>query len=591
MTVEKLITDHIDIWSSAVQTRSTAGRGSNGKTDLYGIKKLRELILELAVRGKLVPQDPNDEPASELLKRIAAGKAELVKQGKIKKQKPLPEIGEDEKPFELPEGWEWGRVGDIAIFTNGFAFKSSDFKDDGVGIVKIGDIDSAGFISTENMSYVDQSVVENLPLDLEAEPGCLVIAMSGATTGKLGFNTTNKIFFLNQRVGKISPLLMNKYYLYYYLSTRIAENLSISMGSAIPNISTIQINNIIIPLPSEREQQIIVDKINELIFLCDQLEQQSLTSLDAHQQLVETLLATLTDSQNAEELAESWARISQHFDTLFTTEASIEALKQTILQLAVMGKLVPQDPNDEPASELLKRVEQEKVQLVKEGKIKKQKPLPPVSDDEKPFELPIGWEWCRIGEIIANMDAGWSPACSPEPSPNEDIWGVLKTTAVQSLEYREQENKTLPNSKLPRPQYEVHDGDILVTRAGPKNRVGVSCLVEKTRSKLMISDKIIRFHLISDDISAKYISLCLNRGVTADYLEASKSGMAESQMNISQENLRSAPIALPPTAIQLKVISTIEDFFKVCDQLKSRLQSAQQTQLHLADALTDAALN
>ncbi|OOI85298.1 hypothetical protein BMT56_22065 [Escherichia coli] len=107
----------------------------------------------------------------------------------------------------------------------------------------------------------------------------------------------------------------------------------------------------------------------------------------------------------------------------------------------------------------------------------------------------------------------------------------------------------------------------------------------------MISDKIIRFHLISDEISAKYISLCLNCGVTADYLEASKSGMAESQMNISQENLRSAPVALPPTAIQLKVISTIEDFFKVCDQLKSRLQAAQQTQLHLADALTEAALN
>ena len=107
MSVEKLIVDHMETWTSALQTRSTAGRGSSGKIDLYGIKKLRELILELAVRGKLVPQDPNDEPASELLKRIAAEKAELVKQGKIKKQKPLPEISEEEKPFELPEGWEW----------------------------------------------------------------------------------------------------------------------------------------------------------------------------------------------------------------------------------------------------------------------------------------------------------------------------------------------------------------------------------------------------------------------------------------------------------------------------------------------------
>lgn len=113
MAVEKLIVDHIDTWTTALQTRSTAGRGSSGKIDLYGIKKLRELILELAVRGKLVPQDPNDEPASVLLKRIAAEKAELVKQGKIKKQKPLPEISEEEKPFELPVGWEWVQINEI----------------------------------------------------------------------------------------------------------------------------------------------------------------------------------------------------------------------------------------------------------------------------------------------------------------------------------------------------------------------------------------------------------------------------------------------------------------------------------------------
>ncbi|MGM8843806.1 restriction endonuclease subunit S, partial [Enterobacter hormaechei subsp. steigerwaltii] len=140
MTVEKLITDHIDIWSSALQTRSTAGRGSNGKIDLYGIKKLRELILELAVRGKLVPQDPNDEPASELLKRIAAEKAELVKQGKIKKQKPLPEISEDEKPFELPEGWELNRLGDLINVINGRAYKKHEMLQAGTPLLRVGNL-------------------------------------------------------------------------------------------------------------------------------------------------------------------------------------------------------------------------------------------------------------------------------------------------------------------------------------------------------------------------------------------------------------------------------------------------------------------
>ncbi|NWA60690.1 restriction endonuclease subunit S [Pantoea sp. B9002] len=587
MTVEKLITDHIDIWSSALQTRSTAGRGSNGKIDLYGIKKLRELILELAVRGKLVPQDPNDEPVSELLKRIAAEKAELVKQGKIKKQKTLPEISEDEKPFELPEGWEWGRVGDIAIFTNGFAFKSSDFKDDGVGIVKIGDIDSAGFISTENMSYVDQSVVENLPLDLEAEPGCLVIAMSGATTGKLGFNTTNKIFFLNQRVGKISPLLMNKYYLYYYLSTKIAENLSISMGSAIPNISTIQINNIIIPLPSEREQQIIVDKINELIFLCDQLEQQSLTSLDAHQQLVETLLATLTDSQNAEELAENWARISQHFDTLFTTEASIDALKKTILQLAVMGKLVPQDPNDEPASELLKRIEQEKAQLVKEGKIKKQKPLPPVNDEEKPFALPVGWEWCLIDDL-ALVTGGIQK--QPKRRPVNNHYPYLRVANVQRgyINIDDLERFELEDHELN--SWSLKYGDMLIVEGnGSADEIGRCAIWEQPIDDCVYQNHLIRVRQYIDG-SQHFISGYLN----------SPSGVKEMQRlavttsglyNLSVGKIRNIMIPIPPINEQEKILTQMDKFLIICDSLKSHLKSAQQTQLHLADALTDAALS
>lgn len=145
-----------------------------------------------------------------------------------------------------------------------------------------------------------------------------------------------------------------------------------STGMTAAGIKASKLKEIPVILPPYQEQTRIVSRVQDLMSLCDQLEQHSLTSLDAHQQLVETLLTTLTDSLNADELAENWARISEHFDTLFTTEASIDALKQTILQLAVMGKLVPQDPNDKPASELLKRIAQEKAQLVKDGKIKKQ---------------------------------------------------------------------------------------------------------------------------------------------------------------------------------------------------------------------------
>lgn len=587
MSVEKLIVDHMETWTSALQTRSTAGRGSSGKIDLYGIKKLRELILELAVRGKLVPQDPNDEPASELLKRIAAEKAELVKQGKIKKQKPLPEISEEEKPFELPEGWEWARINDIASFTNGYAFKSSEFQNSGVGIVKIGDIDSSGFISTAGMSYVSEKKINVLPEEMRVNPGDMVIAMSGATTGKLGFNKTKSTFLLNQRVGKIVTYSVDKEFIYHYLSTRIEENLSISLGSAIPSISTAQINNIIIPIPPSDEQVKIIARVKLLISLCDQLEQQSLTSLDAHQQLVETLLGTLTDSQNAEELAENWARISEHFDTLFTTEASVDALKQTILQLAVMGKLVPQDPNDEPASELLKRIAQEKAQLVKEGKIKKQKPLPPISDEEKPFELPEGWEWCKFGltsEFI-NGDRG-----SNYPNKNEYVsqgipWintghieknGTLTVTEMNFI--TEGKFNELRSGK-------IQKGDLVYCLRGAT--FGKTAFVIPYETGAIASSLMIIRPFITE--MGGYIYNYLTSPFGRSQIYRFDNGSAQPNLSANSVMLYSFPC--PPLTEQYRIFSQVGLLHELCDKLKTRIKTAQQTQLHLADALTDAAIN
>ncbi|EGN4356365.1 restriction endonuclease subunit S [Escherichia coli] len=587
MSVEKLIVDHMETWTSALQTRSTAGRGSSGKIDLYGIKKLRELILELAVRGKLVPQDPNDEPASELLKRIAAEKAELVKQGKIKKQKPLPEISEEEKPFELPEGWEWARINDIASFTNGYAFKSSEFQNSGVGIVKIGDIDSSGFISTAGMSYVSEKKINVLPEEMRVNPGDMVIAMSGATTGKLGFNKTKSTFLLNQRVGKIVTYSVDKEFIYHYLSTRIEENLSISLGSAIPNISTAQINNIIIPIPPSDEQVKIIARVKLLISLCDQLEQQSLTSLDTHQQLVETLLGTLTDSQNAEELAENWARISEHFDTLFTTEASVDALKQTILQLAVMGKLVPQDPNDEPASELLKRIAQEKAQLVKEGKIKKQKPLPPISDEEKPFELPEGWEWCKFGltsEFI-NGDRG-----SNYPNKNEYVsqgipWintghieknGTLTVTEMNFI--TEGKFNELRSGK-------IQKGDLVYCLRGAT--FGKTAFVIPYETGAIASSLMIIRPFITE--MGGYIYNYLTSPFGRSQIYRFDNGSAQPNLSANSVMLYSFPC--PPLTEQYRIFSQVGLLHELCDKLKTRIKTAQQTQLHLADALTDAAIN
>ncbi|MDM2734186.1 restriction endonuclease subunit S [Citrobacter sp. Ct235] len=566
MTFEKLITDHIDIWSSALQTRSTAGRGSNGKIDLYGIKKLRELILELAVRGKLVPQDPNDEPASELLKRITAEKAELVKLGKIKKQKPLPEIGEDEKPFELPVGWEFCRLGDATINRDAERVPLSSEERSS----RQGQYDYYG--ASGIIDKIDDFLFDK-PLLLIGEDGANLInrttPIAFIADGRYWVNNHAHVLDgVSEGFLKYVGLCINSINLEQYIT-----------GTAQPKMNQAKMNTILLGLAPEKEQQRILSKVDILMSLCDQLSQQSVSSLEAHQQLVETLLATLTDSQNAEELAENWARISQHFDTLFTTEASIDALKQTILQLAVMGKLVPQDPNDEPASELLKRIEQEKVQLVKEGKIKKQKPLPPVSDKEKPFELPKGWEWCRIAELgICSTGKTPSTSNSSYYSGNIPFLGPGDITPDGCISIGEKfvsvdgaEKSTI-----------AYKNDILtVCIGGSIGKCGiVKELVVFNQQINCISPIIVR---------SDYVFYSFNTGAFLEKLISEATGSATPIINRGRWEM--LLISLPPEKEMVRIINKVKQLLVTCDLIKSRLQLAQQTQLHLADALTDAALN
>ncbi|MEH8207315.1 restriction endonuclease subunit S [Aeromonas veronii] len=410
MAIENLITDHLDLWAAAVRPKSSAGRGSNSKLELTGIKKLRELILELAVRGKLVPQDPSDEPASVLLERIAAEKAQLVKEGKIKKPKALPEFGWEDKPFELPEGWEWACIGYVGNIFNGNSVNAK-VKEEKYTCITEG----YPFIATKDVGYgFDKLDYENgvtIPFDEAnfkvAHQNAVLICAEGGSAGKKCGITDQDICFGNKLFAiELFSNFEPKLLLATYLTPTFFSNFSAAMTGIIGGISVNKFSELLIPIPPLAEQHRIVAKVDELMALCDQLELRSESQLAAHQTLVETLLTTLTDSADADELSQNWARLSTHFDTLFTTEASIDALKQTILQLAVMGKLVPQDPSDEPASALLERIAAEKAQLVKEKKIKKEKQLPAISENEKPFELPQGWACCRISDLGYDLGGG-----------------------------------------------------------------------------------------------------------------------------------------------------------------------------------------
>lgn len=581
MAVEKLIVDHIDTWTTALQTRSTAGRGSSGKIDLYGIKKLRELILELAVRGKLVPQDPNDEPASELLKRIAAEKAELVKQGKIKKQKPLPEISEEEKPFELPVGWEWARFETALDFRGGSQPPKSFFieepKEGYVQLIQIRDLGEY-----PQPVYVPINKVTKLCTSED-----ILIGRYGASVGKVFWGKNGAYNVALIKIDNSYNLYNNKF-LFWLLKSPLGQSLFSGISrSAQDGFNKSDIAAKLLPVLSEKEQSKIVVRINDLMSLCDQLEQHSLTSLDVHQQLVETLLTTLTDSQNADELAENWARISEHFDTLFTTEASIDALKQTILQLAVMGKLVPQDPNDEPASELLKRIAQEKAQLMKDGKIKKQKPLPPISDEEKPFELPEGWEWC-IFEDVVDIQSGITKGRN---LANRKLITVpyLRVANVQRgyLDLSEVKEIDIPAEE--KDKYHVIKGDLLITEGGDWDTVGRTT-VWCHDWYIANQNHVFKGRIIGQDIDPYWLETYMNSPYSRDYF-ASASKQTTNLASINKTQLRGCPVAIPSSSEAEKIMLKLNNFNKLCEKLKLQIQSAQQTQLHLADALTDAAIN
>ncbi|MBS9008537.1 restriction endonuclease subunit S [Escherichia coli] len=588
MSVEKLIVDHMETWTSALQTRSTAGRGSSGKIDLYGIKKLRELILELAVRGKLVPQDPNDEPASELLKRIAAEKAELVKQGKIKKQKPLPEISEEEKPFELPEGWEWVTFSHLGYFFGGKT--PSKMKDEYWG-------GTIPWVTPKDMktNLIVDSEDKVTPLALEdgltkVSPGSILfVARSGILRRIFPVAITSIECTVNQDIKVLSPFFSDiSYYILLMMNgfeRYIIENLT-KTGTTVESLLFEDFISHPFMIPPFAEQNRILSTVKKLMSLCDQLEQQSLTSLDAHQQLVETLLGTLTDSQNVEELAENWARISEHFDTLFTTEASVDALKQTILQLAVMGKLVPQDPNDEPASELLKRIAQKKAQLVKEGKIKKQKPLPPISDEEKPFELPEGWEWCRLGSIYNFLNgyafkSEWFTSVGLRLLRNANIaHGVTNWKDVVHI----------PNDMISDfENYILSENDIVISLDRPIINTGLKyAIISKSDLPCLLLQRVAKFKNYANTVSNSFLTIWLQ---SYFFINSIDPGRSNGVPHISTKQLEMTLFPLLPQSEQDRIISKTDELIQTCNKLKYIIKTAKQTQLHLADALTDAAIN
>ena len=293
-----------------------------------------------------------------------------------------------------------------------------------------------------------------------------------------------------------------------------------SSGTTVATLTMVRMVEYLIPLPPLAEQKRIVAKIEELM-----------------------------------PFVEQYAAASNKLNTL--NAMFPEMMKKSILQEAVQGKLVPQDPNDEPASLLLKKIAEEKKRLIKEGKIKKQKPLPEITEDEMPFDIPESWEWVRLGTVITDTEAGKSPQCKNRSAKNEE-WGVIKTTAIQDGYFLKEENKVLPEGFEIKDSQIIHAEDLLITRAGPQNRTGITCIVEEEPERLILSDKTVRLVYMKGLVNHKYLMYVIKSPAVQSFVSATKSGMAASQVNISQDKMKLFIIPLPPLEEQERIVNALD---------------------------------
>jgi type I restriction enzyme S subunit len=357
------------------------------------------------------------------------------------------------------------------------------------------------------------------------------------------------------------------------------ENFWIRSGGAQPFLKVTETLQRTVLIPPLREQARIVARVDELMQLCDALEVKGRLEAQQHARLLETLLGTLTDSTTPEELAANWQRVAEHFDLLLDRPEAVDALEQTILQLAVRGLLVPQDSRDESASVQLKHIETERARLVAGGVIKRSKPIPAVSGEEQPFVLPRGWEWARLEPLsLAIVDC-------PHSTPNFVDSGILcidtnsfkggtllphKLRYVDQATYRERIDRLEPAP-----------GDLVFAREGS---VGESIIIPPG-TQACLGQRVMLFRFFRH-ISNEFIRLAITTPLFLKGLLELHKGIGAKHVNVG--DMRMAIVPVPPFAEQLRILSRVSDLRRLCADLRERLAASQATQSRLAEALVES---
>ena len=553
------------------------------------VHRLRRFILDLAVRGKLAPQDPNDEPASELLKRIAAEKARLVKAGSIGTGKILDELTDADKTFTVPEGWCWARLGNIATYLQ--RGKSPKYAT-GTDLLVVSQ-------KCVKWNGLDLSVAKEIEAaSLERYEGHRFLRDGDLLWNSTGTGTIGRIIRVESPPEKLvcdshvtlirCPHVVSEYlrtwlrsdHVYGVIESRAAgstKQVELTTGLAL---------NWQVPLPPLAEQHRIVAKVDELMILCNRLEAARVERESTRDRLATASLARLNaPDPDPARFQHDVEFALNNLAPPTTRPDQIKALRQTILNLAVHGKLVPQDPNDEPASELLKRVIAENEATFVKGR-KRKFLIGLRSDDEVPKNIPATWTWSSIGQLASEMRYGTAKKCEHRIKgtpvlriPNVSR-GEVDLTNLKFGALTEEEKKTLL----------LRENDLLVVRSnGSLGIVGRAAIVNKAAESMSFAGYLVRIRFRQRYIHTRYIWLAMNSQHVRDLIEKpirSTVGLK----NVNSTELAAITIPLPPLAEQQRIVAKIDELMTLCDRMEASLAWGNDNRRQLIDALLHEAL-
>ena len=473
-------------------------------------QELKNSILQLAIQGKLVEQRPEEGTAAELFTRIQEEKQRLIAERKIKREKPLPEITEDEKPFEIPESWLWVKLGDVLREVIVPMRDKPTFSKEGIPWCRIEDRDGFLLNGSKSNQLVSDKTIEDM--NLKVFPvGTVLSACTGGSIGTIVINTieccTNQTFN-----GLVCSSGLLNWYLFWYLKTQFNKLRKVGTGTTIAYVSQKKSKEMLLPLPPLAEQKRIVAKIEELLPYIDRYEQ-------------------------------AWNKLEQ-FNSRFPKD-----MKKSLLQYAIQGKLVEQRPEEGTAEELFARIQQEKQRLIAQKKIKKEKPLPEITDDEKPFDIPESWKWVRLGNVISLVSG---TDFKPEQY-NDQGRGTVYITGASSLS----DDGVIVCRWTETPRNFAYFGDILLVCKGSGYGKTVFCNVDKAH----IARQIMAIRQMNT-IDMSYIRYFLQANIT--YIKTQGQGVIPGIDRVSVLNMF---LPLPPFAEQKRIVEKLEQLLPLCEKL------------------------